>query len=67
MLDYWGEVSELEVWPFFFDNKSQAKRMPEEVDDELEEEGVLDSPLDKLEPYGMFKNALLCKVFLIFP
>ena len=35
--------------------------MPEEVDDELEEEGVLDSPLDKLEPYGMFKNALMCK------
>ncbi|PGH18708.1 hypothetical protein AJ80_04361 [Polytolypa hystricis UAMH7299] len=28
-------------------------------DDELDEESLLDSPLDKLEPYGMFKNVLL--------
>lgn len=53
----------MEVWSFFFDNECQAKRMPEEVDDELEEEGVLDSPLDKLEPYGMFKNALMRKFY----
>ncbi|KAL8720167.1 MAG: hypothetical protein Q9225_002933 [Loekoesia sp. 1 TL-2023] len=27
-------------------------------DDELEEESLLETPLDKVEPYGMFKNAL---------
>jgi len=27
-------------------------------DDELEEEGILESPLDKIEPYSMFKHAL---------
>ncbi|KAI9830444.1 MAG: hypothetical protein M1819_005696 [Sarea resinae] len=28
-------------------------------DDELEEESLLETPLDKLEPYGMFRDALL--------
>jgi hypothetical protein len=28
-------------------------------DDELEEESLLETPLDKVEPYGMFKHALL--------
>ncbi|KAK4926518.1 hypothetical protein LTR28_012130, partial [Elasticomyces elasticus] len=28
-------------------------------DDELEEESLLETPLDKLEPYGMFKSALM--------
>ncbi|KAF1986975.1 ARM repeat-containing protein [Aulographum hederae CBS 113979] len=30
-----------------------------EDDDELEEENILETPLDKLEPYGLFKDALL--------
>jgi len=30
-------------------------------DDELEEESLLETPLDKLEPYGMFKDALMSK------
>lgn len=28
-------------------------------DDELEEESLLETPLDRVEPYGMFKSALL--------
>lgn len=31
----------------------------DEDDDELEEESLLETPLDKLEPYGLFKTALL--------
>ncbi|ORY02931.1 armadillo-type protein [Clohesyomyces aquaticus] len=31
----------------------------EEEDDELEEESLLETPLDKVEPYSMFKHALL--------
>lgn len=30
-------------------------------DDELEEESLLETPLDKLEPYGLFKDSLLRK------
>jgi len=30
-------------------------------DDELGEESLLDTPLDKVEPYQLFKNALLSK------
>ena len=67
LLDYWGEeVNGLEALLYVYNNEYQAKRMPEEVDDELEEEGVLDSPLDKLEPYGMFKNALMRMSCIIF-
>ena len=28
-------------------------------DDELEEESMLETPLDKIEPYGLFKNTLM--------
>lgn len=31
-------------------------------DDELEEESLLETPLDKVEPYGMFKHALLRRI-----
>jgi hypothetical protein len=31
----------------------------EEDDDDLQEEGMLESMLDKVEPYGMFKNTLM--------
>jgi len=37
----------------------------DEDDQELEEESLLETPLDKMEPYGMFKTALLRK-FPIF-
>ena len=30
----------------------------EESDDELEEETLLETPLDKVEPYGLFKGTL---------
>lgn len=41
---------------------SQAQKfnvISDEDDDELEEESLLETPLDKLEPYGLFKTALL--------
>lgn len=28
-------------------------------DEELEEEGLLETPLDKVEPYGLFKSSLM--------
>lgn len=28
-------------------------------DDDLDEESLLETPLDKVEPYGLFKNVLL--------
>ncbi|KAA6412816.1 MAG: nonsense-mediated mRNA decay (Nmd5) [Lasallia pustulata] len=31
----------------------------DEDDDELEEEGLLETPLDKVEPYGLFKDTLM--------
>lgn len=30
-------------------------------DDELEEEGLLETPLDQVEPYGLFKDTLMSK------
>jgi hypothetical protein len=36
----------------------------DEDDDELEEESLLETPLDKVEPYGMFKHALLRMSFM---
>lgn len=32
-----------------------------EDDDELEEESLLETPLDKVEPYGIFKGSLLSR------
>ncbi|KAF1813071.1 ARM repeat-containing protein [Eremomyces bilateralis CBS 781.70] len=37
----------------------EAEKFKSEDDDELEEESLLETPLDKLEPYGVFKSALL--------
>lgn len=31
----------------------------EDDDDELDEESLLETPLDKIEPYSMFKHVLL--------
>ncbi|EEH19769.1 hypothetical protein PABG_02028 [Paracoccidioides brasiliensis Pb03] len=33
--------------------------MPGDEDEELDEEGLLESPLDKVEPYGLFKAVLM--------
>ncbi len=30
----------------------------DDSDDELEEESLLETPLDKVEPYGLFKDTL---------
>ena len=40
------------------------KNMEEnDSDDELGEESLLDTPLDKVEPYQLFKNALLSEIY----
>lgn len=44
--------------------------MPGEEDDDLDEESLLESPLDKVEPYSLFKNVLMSEfninLFLLF-
>jgi hypothetical protein len=37
----------------------------DEDDDELEEESLLETPLDKVEPYSMFKHAILSRFFFL--
>ena len=39
----------------------------DESDDELEEESLLETPLDKVEPYGLFKETLLSKLSFSSP
>lgn len=53
---------------FLIDNQTQAQKYGSLVDDdkELDEEGLLETPLDKLEPYGLFKQVMLsmfCSIF----
>lgn len=33
--------------------------LDDESDDELGEESLLETPLDKVEPYGLFRDALM--------
>lgn len=45
----------------FLTKLSQAKKLShqhQDEDDDLEEESMLETPLDKVEPYGIFKNTL---------
>lgn len=48
-------------------NEIQAQKFKNlednDSDDELGEESLLDTPLDKVEPYQLFKNALLSKKY----
>ena len=48
-------------------NTAQAQKFKNlednDSDDELGEESLLDTPLDKVEPYQLFKNALLSKIY----
>jgi hypothetical protein len=50
-----------------FPNEIQAQKFKNlednDSDDELGEESLLDTPLDKVEPYQLFKNALLSKTY----
>ncbi len=46
-------------------NYSQAQKfgnLENDSDDELGEESLLETPLDKVEPYQLFRNALLSKL-----
>lgn len=42
-----------------FINKAQKFTTLSEDEDELEEESLLETPLDRVEPYGLFKGTLL--------
>lgn len=46
--------------------------MPGNEDDDLDEKSLLESPLDKIEPYSLFKNVLMSEstsafFFFAFP
>ena len=48
------------------DDRKQAKKFNAatvEEDEELEEESLLETPLDKVEPYGIFKSSLMSMFF----
>jgi hypothetical protein len=56
------EVWHLESQTWVCANWFQAQKfssVDDDDDDELEEESLLETPLDKVEPYSMFKHALL--------
>jgi len=44
---------------FLNEEAQKFSSIDDDDDDELEEESLLETPLDKVEPYGMFKHALL--------
>ncbi|KAF2644917.1 ARM repeat-containing protein [Massarina eburnea CBS 473.64] len=44
---------------FLNEEAQKFNTIHDDDDDELEEESLLETPLDRVEPYGMFKNALL--------
>lgn len=46
-------------------SKFSAVAGDDEEDDELEEESLLETPLDQMEPYGLFKAALQCKFLTV--
>ncbi|KAI9844267.1 MAG: hypothetical protein M1837_005677 [Sclerophora amabilis] len=63
-----GEADELEedvkdestAYIQFLNEEAQKfGAVADDDDDELEEESLLETPLDKVEPYGLFRNALL--------
>ena len=39
--------------------EAKSKVNNQEEEEELEEESMLETPLDKIEPYTIFKNSLL--------
>lgn len=49
---------------FLNEEAQKFHSLQDEDDQELEEESLLETPLDKVEPYGMFKTALLRKFTL---
>lgn len=44
---------------FLNEEAQKFSSVDDDDDDELEEESLLETPLDKVEPYSMFKHALL--------
>ena len=50
------------------DKSNQAQKfgaVGDADDDDLEEESMLETPLDKVEPYSVFKNTLMSTLFLL--
>ncbi|KAL1955255.1 hypothetical protein VTO42DRAFT_8853 [Malbranchea cinnamomea] len=52
-------TSESAAYIEFLNREAMKFESQEDSGDELNEESLLESPLDKVEPYGMFKTALL--------
>jgi hypothetical protein len=53
------------VFDYILCSHSQAQKfgnLENDSDDELGEESLLETPLDKVEPYQLFRNALLSKL-----
>lgn len=48
----------------FSNSSTQAQKfgfLQDDSDDELEEESLLETPLDKVEPYGLFRDTLISR------
>lgn len=52
-ITYWALLTD------YFQAQKFGNLDGDDSDDELGEESLLETPLDKVEPYGLFKNALL--------
>ena len=63
------EVSQLPKWAVQNSSLSQAQKfgaLQDDSDDDLEEESLLETPLDKVEPYAVFKSALFSEYLTSF-
>jgi hypothetical protein len=58
-----GDIADESAAYLDFLNKEAQKfsQFADDDDDELDEESLLETPLDKVEPYGMFKHVFLSK------
>lgn len=59
-----GDVADESAAYLEFLNKEAQKfsSFADEDDEDLDEESLLETPLDKVEPYGMFKHVFLSKL-----
>jgi hypothetical protein len=64
-----GDIADESAAYLEFLNKEAQKfsQFADDDDDELDEESLLETPLDKVEPYGMFKHVFLSMLHPISP
>ena len=60
-LEFLNEEVWLNSWMSDYELTLQAQKFRVEEDDELGEESLLETPLDKVEPYQLFRDALMSK------